>query len=38
MEDFAGGCCVHLMMMERLEFQLSDLEAENATLKGDYLW
>ena len=27
-----------LMLSEGLEIELSDFEAENATLKGDYLW
>jgi len=26
------------MLSEGLEIELSDFEAENATLKGDYLW
>jgi hypothetical protein len=26
------------MLSERLKFELSNFEAEDATLKGDYLW
>ena len=38
MEDFAGGSAVLPTLSEGLEIELSDFEAENATLKGDYLW
>jgi len=34
---FAGGNTVLLTLREGLEIELSDFEAENATLKGDYL-
>jgi hypothetical protein len=37
MEDFAGGSAVLPTLSEGLEIELSHLEAENATLKGDYL-
>jgi hypothetical protein len=37
-EDFAGGSAVLLTLSEGLEIDLSDFEAEDATLKGDYLW
>ena len=36
-EDFAGGSPVLLMLSEGLEIEFSHFEAENATLKGDYL-
>jgi hypothetical protein len=36
-EDFAGGSAVLLTLSEGLEIELSDFEAGNATLKGDYL-
>jgi len=36
-EDFAGGSAVLSTLSEGLEIELSDLDAENATLKGDYL-
>jgi len=36
-EDFAGGRAVLSTLSKGLEFELSDFEAENATLKGDYL-
>jgi len=36
-EDVAGSSAVLLTMSEGLEIELSDFEAENATLKGDYL-
>ena len=37
-EDFAGGSAVLPTLSEGLEIELSDFEAENATLKGNYLW
>jgi len=37
-EDLAGGSAVLPTLSEGLEIELSDFEAENATLKGDYLW
>ena len=37
-KDFAGGSTVLLTLSEGLEIELSDFEAEDATLKGDYLW
>jgi len=37
-KDFAGGSAVLAMLSEGLEIELPDFEAENATLKGDYLW
>jgi hypothetical protein len=37
MEGFAGGSAVLPMLSEGLEIELSDFEAENATLKGDYM-
>jgi hypothetical protein len=37
-EDFAGGSTVLPALNEGLEIELSDFEAENATLKGDSLW
>jgi hypothetical protein len=36
-EDFPGGNAVLPTRSEGLEIELSDFEAENATLKGDYL-
>jgi len=36
--DFAGGSAVLPTMSECLEIGLSDFEAENTTLKGNYLW
>ena len=36
-EDFAGGSAVLSTLSEGLDIELSDFEAENATLKGDYL-
>jgi len=36
-EDFAGGSAVLSTLSEGLQIELSDFEAENATLKGDYL-
>ena len=36
-ENFAGGSAVLPMLSEGLDIELSDLEAENVTLKGDYL-
>jgi hypothetical protein len=36
-EDFAGGSAVLSTLSEDLEIELSDFEAENATLNGDYL-
>jgi len=36
-EDVAGGSAVLPTLSEGLEIDLSDFEAENATLKGDYL-
>jgi hypothetical protein len=37
MEDFAGGSAVLPMLSEGLEIELSDFDAENAMLKGNYL-
>jgi hypothetical protein len=37
-EKFACGSAVLPTLCEGLEIELSDSEAENATLKGDYLW
>ena len=37
-EDFAGGSAVLPTLSKGLEIELSDFEAENETLKGDYLW
>ena len=37
-EDFAGGSAVLPTLSKGLEIELSDFEAENATLKGNYLW
>jgi hypothetical protein len=36
-EDFASGSAFLLTLREGLEIELSDFEAENVTLKGDYL-
>jgi hypothetical protein len=36
-EDLACGSAVLLTLIEGLEFELSHFEAEDATLKGDYL-
>jgi hypothetical protein len=36
-EDCVGGSAVLSTLSEGLEIELSDFEAENATLKGDYL-
>jgi hypothetical protein len=36
-EDFAGGSAVLPTLSKGLEIELSDFEAENVTLKGDYL-
>jgi len=36
-EDFAGGNAVLPTLSEGLEIELSEFEAENGTLKGDYL-
>jgi len=36
-EDIAGGSATLSTLTEGLEIELSDFEAENATLKGDYL-
>jgi len=36
-EDFTGGSAVLPTLSESWEIELSDFEAENATLKGDYL-
>jgi len=36
-EDFAAGSTVLPTLSEALDIELSDFEAENATLKGDYL-
>jgi len=38
MEDFAGGSTVLPTLSQGLEIELSDFEAEDMTLKGDYLW
>jgi hypothetical protein len=37
-EDFESGSSVLPTLSEGLEIELSDFEAEDATLKGDYLW
>jgi hypothetical protein len=37
-EDFAGGSAVLPTLSEGFEIELSDFEAGDATLKGDYLW
>ena len=37
-EDFADGDAVLPTLSEGLEIELSHFEAEDATLKGDYLW
>ena len=37
MEDFASGSAVFSKLREGLDMVLSDFDAENATLKGDYL-
>jgi hypothetical protein len=37
-EDIVGGSAVLPTLREGLEIELSDFTAENATLKGDYLW
>jgi hypothetical protein len=37
-EDSAGGSAVLPTLSEALEIELHDFEAENAMLKGDYLW
>jgi len=37
-EEFAGSTAVLLTLSEGLQIELSDLEAENVTLKVDYLW
>ena len=37
-EDFADGGAVLPTVCEGLEIELSHFEAEDATLKGDYLW
>jgi len=36
-EDWTGGSAVLPTLSEGLEIELSDYDAENATLKGDYL-
>jgi len=36
-QDFAGGSTVLSTLSEGWEIELSDVEAENAMLKGDYL-
>jgi hypothetical protein len=36
-EDFAGSNAVLPTLSKGLEIELPDLQAENATLKGDYL-
>jgi hypothetical protein len=38
MEDFAGGSAVLPTQSEALGIEVSDFEAENTMLKGDYLW
>ena len=38
MEGFAGGSAVLLTLSEGLEIEISDLEAEDAMLKGYYFW
>jgi hypothetical protein len=37
-EDFACGSAVLPMLSKGLEIELSDFEAEDAMLKGDFLW
>jgi hypothetical protein len=37
-EDFACGSAVLPTLSEGLEIELSDFEAQDATLKGDYMW
>jgi hypothetical protein len=37
-EDFACGSVVLPTLSEGLEIELSDFEAEDATLKGDSMW
>jgi len=36
--EFAGSGAVLPMLSEGLEIELSDLEAEDGTIKSDYLW
>jgi len=38
MEDFTGGSTVPPMLSKGLQIDLSDFDAENATLNGDYMW
>ena len=37
-EDIAGGGAVLLTLSQGLEIRLSDFAADDAMLKGDYLW
>jgi len=37
-EDFAGGSTIRPMLSEGFDIKPSDLEAEYATLIGDYWW
>jgi len=37
-KDFAGGSAVLPTLSKGLDIELSEFEAENATLKGDYMW
>jgi len=37
-EDFSSGSAALPMLSEGLDIELSDFEAENATLKGEFLW
>jgi len=37
-EEVAGSSAVLPTLSESLEIDLSDFDAEDATLKGDYLW
>jgi hypothetical protein len=37
-EDFAGGSAVILRLSEGLAIELTDFQAEDVTLNGDYLW
>jgi hypothetical protein len=36
--DIAGGSAVLPTLSEGLEIEISDFDAQDATLKGDYLW
>jgi len=37
-DDVAGGSSVLPTLSESLDIGLSDVDAETATLKGDYMW